>query len=326
MEINKIENLTDLYNYVKDSKLESAPPIRKEILRYEISRIKRKKYEGRYAFLKKIIIKFYPVRYMLAARNYKTIISFRSASLKQKLSKSAKEDILNNIDKYKEAWELLDKDSKKVYLNMLIYRLTGDYKFAMEIQSSNCQYFSNKLVWKNNEVIVDCGAYVGDTLLAFLNSPINVKSYYLYELDDENYVKMLEVCKNAEKRDIKVYPRKKGVYNCSTTLYFQADADSSMLVDYPTDTTIQVVSIDEDIKDRVSFIKMDIEGSELEAIEGAKEIIRRDKPALAICIYHKQEDFWKIPLRIKEICPEYKRFWIEHYSPWDIETVLFVGV
>lgn len=69
---------------------------------------------------------------------------------------------------------------------------------------------------------------------------------------------------------------------------------------------------------------MDIEGSELEAINGAIKTIRRDKPVLAICIYHKQEDFWKLPLRIKEICPEYTKFWIEQYSPWDIETVLYV--
>ena len=70
------------------------------------------------------------------------------------------------------------------------------------------------------------------------------------------------------------------------------------------------------------MIKMDIEGSELEALKGSKKVIQRDKPRLAICIYHKPEDMTEIPLYIKELVPEYKLY-IRHHSNAGTETVLY---
>lgn len=64
---------------------------------------------------------------------------------------------------------------------------------------------------------------------------------------------------------------------------------------------IETVALDELIDERVTFLKMDIEGAEAEAIKGAKNIIQKDKPKLAICIYHKPNDLWEIPLMIHEL-------------------------
>lgn len=74
--------------------------------------------------------------------------------------------------------------------------------------------------------------------------------------------------------------------------------------------------------DKVTFIKMDVEGSELESLKGAKNTILRDKPKLAICIYHKPEDMVTIPLYIKELVPEYKLYVRHHSNSW-AETVLY---
>ena len=84
------------------------------------------------------------------------------------------------------------------------------------------------------------------------------------------------------------------------------------------------MSVDEtvDPADKITMIKMDIEGSELEALKGAKKTIQRDKPKLAICIYHKPEDMADIPLYIKELVPEYKLY-IRHHSNFATETVLY---
>jgi hypothetical protein len=71
-----------------------------------------------------------------------------------------------------------------------------------------------------------------------------------------------------------------------------------------------------------TFIKMDIEGSEMDALYGAKETIIRNKPKLAICIYHKPEHLYQIPLLIHEWVPEYKLY-IRHHSHYDSETVLY---
>ena len=323
METNKVTDLDALYEYVKKGQIPWILSNKKQILHCEMNRIKQKRYYGRFVPLKKLVVTIRPFRYLLARHHYQTIISFRPEELRREICYAAKKDILNNIDQYKLVYALLDKPSQKIYLNMLMYRLTGDYTFSICSQSPNDQYFSDQISWKRIRTIVDCGAYIGDTLQGFMRHKIAVDNYYLYELNNENYTKMLEVCKVAENNGISVHPKKKGVYSRSTTLYFQAAADSSMLVDHPTDNSIPVIALDEDIQEKVDFIKMDIEGSELEAINGASKIIKRDKPLLAICIYHKQEDFWKLPLRIKEICPDYRKFWIEQYSPWDIETVLF---
>lgn len=75
--------------------------------------------------------------------------------------------------------------------------------------------------------------------------------------------------------------------------------------------------------ERITFIKMDVEGSELEALKGAENIIKNQHPKMAICLYHKIEDFWQIPMYIKAIVPEY-RFGIRHHCPANFnDTVLY---
>ncbi len=75
-------------------------------------------------------------------------------------------------------------------------------------------------------------------------------------------------------------------------------------------------------EDKVTFIKLDIEGSELEALRGAEKIIRRDKPRLAISIYHKPQDYFEIPLYIRGLVPEYKLY-IRHHKFNKNDTVLY---
>ena len=85
----------------------------------------------------------------------------------------------------------------------------------------------------------------------------------------------------------------------------------------------EVVTLDSFFgSEKVDFIKMDIEGVELEAIEGAYQIIKQQSPTLAVCLYHKPEDIWEIPLRIKDIQPEYN-IYIRHHTDLLNETVCY---
>jgi len=90
--------------------------------------------------------------------------------------------------------------------------------------------------------------------------------------------------------------------------------------------SIDTTSIDAlDLKEKVTLIKMDIEGAELEGLKGAKNTILRDKPKLAICIYHSDNDMIRIPEYIHSIVPEYKLF-VKHHSILSYETVLYACI
>lgn len=72
--------------------------------------------------------------------------------------------------------------------------------------------------------------------------------------------------------------------------------------------------MDDELSDeRITYIKMDIEGAELKALKGAEETLKRCKPKLAICVYHNTSDFWRVPQYIKSINSEYKIF-LKHHS------------
>lgn len=74
-----------------------------------------------------------------------------------------------------------------------------------------------------------------------------------------------------------------------------------------------------------TYIKMDIEGAEMAALEGARKTIAKFRPKLAISIYHEDDDLWKIPFYIKKQYPWYRLF-IRHYTSVTTETVLYATV
>lgn len=324
-----IDTIEELIDFVKE-KNEIIIPSQKVSMKvlkkfYDVILIN-KNYKGKYSKQKKLIVKINIIRKLMAWYDAKMSYCECNDDTRRGKSQEAIIDLMNNKERYKKAYNLLDDDSKGIYILILLFKITGNYEYIVKAVSGNQQYFSDKIEWKEKENIIDCGAFIGDTLEAFVERNIRLESYYLYELEDDNFSRLLQSCEKAKERGVKVYPRQKGVHNESTTLYFEANADSSRLVDYKTDHSIQVVALDEDVNGTVTFIKMDIEGSELEALQGAKNIIKRDKPTLAICLYHKQSDFWKIPLLIHEICPDYKKYWIEHYTCNYNETVLYVSL
>ena len=114
-----------------------------------------------------------------------------------------------------------------------------------------------------------------------------------------------------------------GLWSCNDTLYFDGSGTGgSRIVGKQSDSSVEVVSLDSYIKDKVTFLKLDIEGAEMEALKGARYIIKTQKPKLAICVYHKKEDITEIPMYIKHLVPEYKLY-LRHYSDDAGETVLY---
>ena len=232
------------------------------------------------------------------------------------LTKRKDYDIVISTNKY---W-------KEIYEQLLNYGVEENHivNLGKEYNILNHrQYFDlyelNKRRVKN-EVFIDGGSYDGITTLDFFKW-CNSKSAkaYVWEPDETNIKKCISNLKTTEKISYKII--KCGIWDNKAQLRFNSDSTSSAITD-SGDTTINVNSIDNLINERVTFIKMDIEGAEYKGIIGAKETIKRDGPKLAVCIYHKPEDIYLLINLIYEINPQY-RFYIRHYSFTEVETVLY---
>ena len=159
-----------------------------------------------------------------------------------------------------------------------------------------------------NEVFVDCGAYTGDTIASFINQYNGkYKSIYGYELTPSTY----KIAKDNLKNYTRVFLRNAGVAHENGTMQFNDELDAGNRFGADGNTIGQVVKLDDDIQEEITFIKMDIEGAEMAALLGASEHIKRSKPKLAISLYHKLPDLIDIPKFIQQFVPEYK-FYFQH--------------
>ena len=191
--------------------------------------------------------------------------------------------------------------------------------------ADNKQYF-NELTYSINpskEVFVDCGAFNGDTITRFNHfTGGHYKKIYAFEPNVSN---MLQMKKNTESLKNIEYIQK-GTWSRDTTLCFEENGSASQIIEGTGTIEIQVTSIDDIVKeDTVTFIKMDVEGSELESLKGAANTIRKNMPKLAICCYHKQNDiidFYRYKKQFENQSQKYQ-FYLRHHSNSVYETVLY---
>lgn len=176
-----------------------------------------------------------------------------------------------------------------------------------------------------NEIFVDVGAYNGDTVKDFMEwTNGNYKKIYSLEPMESLFESIEKRCR-TEKWENTILSNT-AAWNRSEKLCFLDDDSASRAVEGKTAIEVQGETIDHIVGDeKVTFIKMDVEGSELEALEGAKNTIQRNRPKLAISIYHKCEDIIDLPLKILELVPEY-HFYLRHYSTNMWKTVLYACV
>lgn len=192
--------------------------------------------------------------------------------------------------------------------------------------SENDQYFVKDIIkLSDSEIFIDGGAYTGDTIQQLLDEAarqkVRIKKVLAFEPDEDNF-KLLT--KFYGKRD-NIWIFRKGLSNRDAVLYFKSNGVTARIVENEADSNskIEVVSIDgmPECADS-TYIKMDIEGAEWDALHGAAETIKRNKPKLTICLYHSDEDMIRLIEYIHELVPEYKLY-IRHHSKSDVETVLY---
>jgi FkbM family methyltransferase len=208
---------------------------------------------------------------------------------------------------------LCDYRSKAVLAGLLYYWLTLDPVQVLETKESLYHdYFDLDLIpCTANEVFVDLGAYVGDTAAKYLESygEQNYKRIYCYEILDENLTALRQNLKGC--RDIVIRPCGAGAQNGEMFLEkgkYAAKFDGGSRLSDAGTVKIPVVALDNDIQEPITFLKMDIEGAEYEAINGARCQIKKNKPKMAISVYHSNDDLWRIARLIDSISPDYKYY------------------
>lgn len=221
---------------------------------------------------------------------------------------------------------LADEQSKKVY-NSVINRVldTGDNFDIMAKVCEKNQYFPMDIfTLSKHECFVDGGAFDGDTITVFIETT-NAKfdAIYSFELDEINFRSLKENVKSMPHND-KIILFNKGIWDSECEIAYSVGNSDSCIGEGAGRGC--VVSLDRILlNERITYIKMDIEGAEPRALRGAQGIITAQKPKLAICIYHDFRHLWKIPLYLKELVPEYK-IYLRHHTNLEYETVCYAVV
>lgn len=236
-------------------------------------------------------------------------------------------------------FDLLEDDlSKASYANIILFRM-GKASQDFTLVQRDHQYFALPEFMEDfyfNETFVDCGAFVGDTIEKFLEERGGVfRKIYAFEPSEtifhalsartdrirlewgipENKIELVQAgIGDGNYRIEDCTPAKEVPEDSRFELLNRAEVESG---------GIRICSIDEYFAhEPITFLKADIEGFEKQLVDGAVKVICRDKPRMAICLYHSPFDMYRIALTIKKLCPEY-RLAVRQHAYTVNETVLY---
>lgn len=230
------------------------------------------------------------------------------------------EDLKVHIDGYEWAYNFFTDDVSK---NIILNRIAG-YLLSIPMEKNiTSEYFDEEVMTLgNSEIFVDGGMFTGDTAMEFFRCVASqFEHYYGFEIDAANYQKARWNLRNIKNTTL----LQKGLWSYNTELRFEAKLLESSKLSKNGDCVVSVTSLDaffRDLSNIPTLIKLDIEGAEMEALLGAKGIIEKSKPKLAICAYHKPEDIYELPKLLTGFNNEY-RFVLRHYSDTLFDTVLY---
>lgn len=234
------------------------------------------------------------------------------------------EDLFEHRVRYIALAKLLADDFSRQVLNALLgFRLTLDATVLTPIVEWDLYGPADLLKYGDDEVYVDGGSYDGDSIRLFIDRVHGKFSRVLAFEPDKNTFQRLAANFVGEKR---VEPINAGLHRRKATLHFDnAGTRGSILVEQGG-VEIPVVGLDEVLEDqRVTFVKMNIEGAELEALKGGEQVIKNWAPKLAISAYHRPSHLWQVPELVHSLRPDY-RLYLRQHDGGVIETVLYALV
>lgn len=242
-------------------------------------------------------------------------------------------NILAKIDRFhalnlpeKEMAQLYDDEQSLAVLhNRLDFFRTGRYELLETIcPVTTMEYFGTDLLEiGEHEYYVDCGAYDGDSVLDFIGyTQGKYDQIVAFEPDAANFAAM--------ERNLAGMPNieliKAATGQIAGEVLFSEGGQMGSAIDLDAGTRkVRMVRLDDYFKVPVTFVKMDIEGAELDTLKGMERILKECRPKLAVCVYHKVEDIYTIPKFIQSVVPEY-HFKLRQHRPCIYGTVLYADV
>lgn len=221
---------------------------------------------------------------------------------------------------------LKDYKSKKLLYGILNNWYCYDFNTVKTcLDTPYKHYFDLDIIpYCKDEIIADLGAYIGDSVIDYINTygKDSYKKIYCYDITDDTVATLKN---NLSCYDNIIY-NKKAVSNKIDNLYLDVNKESSSAnkVNNKGVNKLNVTTLDIDIKDKITMIKMDIEGSEENAILGSINHIKNETPKLLISVYHNNDHLWKIPKIINKINNNYN-YYLRCYGNciYPTEIILF---
>jgi len=229
----------------------------------------------------------------------------------------------NNKEKIYRALELMnDDESRATYISCVRSHILRNYSSCHETDFA-VQYFDAGVPYsKGFSHFVDCGAYTGDSLETALKFS-DIELYVGFEPITSNFSALSDTVDKLHTRVKNAFLFPCGVAEKTGSASFSVSASSSAITDKAEGITLPLIRLDDALKNiPVTFLKMDIEGSEPDALKGARNLITTQKPDLAISVYHSVNHFWDIPNLLFDINPGYK-FYLRSHTPATLESVLY---
>ncbi|MEI6423714.1 MAG: FkbM family methyltransferase, partial [Lentisphaerota bacterium] len=234
----------------------------------------------------------------------------------------------NHLSMFEAAYNNLSDDlSQKVFVNVLNAKLTGDFSLYEKIRSEDL-YFDKELIeLGEHEFFLDVGAYRGNAIVEFARRTRGkYDGIIAFEPDLKTSAILANTAKQNHINNLEIHNC--GAWNRHAFLHFDDGREGSSRIYELTENASSSNSIEANTIDdvlhgrRTTYIAMDIEGAEHNAILGAEQSIKKWKPKMAVCVYHKREDLYDILLLLKSFVPDYK-FYLRHYASNQTETVLY---
>lgn len=234
--------------------------------------------------------------------------------------------ILEQSEKIRAAiglWD--DEESRHQYVAHLYCRLTADFD-VLPVPTLGDQYFPSDVIGLGqNEVFIDCGAFNGDTIKSFLaRQGTDFKAAFAFEPDPSNFRQLSEYVSMLH-LDIR---HRIELFQCAVGarpghVRFDASGGTDASIGATGSVEIECLPLDQVLHDQhPTFLKFDIEGTEQAALIGAQSLIQRERPVIAVCVYHRPEDMWKIPLYLHSLRVGY-RFFLRTHSYDGLDLVLY---